>query len=298
VRYWTTRDAEAALLQAGFAQDPAELKCDTGEGRIAVRLPDDRMAWFPTNAEGERLLARERRVLRLIEQHCHFAAPRVIHEDRSGWELRKIVAGDVRPAGLQQRVERDASFARLFGGDLGRILAEQHTRIPKAALGDWLPSAPNWPRPEDLAFLPEVVQDAGLLGRIQRALERRAALRDDSPVLVHADLALHNIAVDPESQRVAGVFDYEGAVFGDRHQDFAYMVFQQSEEPMLEGALAAYEPATGVKIDRQRVHLLNAIAAIGFLGFRHGHLPEEPWCGRTLAEDLAWTEAALALAQL
>lgn len=43
-----------------------------------------------------------------------------------------------------------------------------------------------------------------------------------------------------------------------------------------------YEPATGTKIDRDRVLLLNAVAAVGFLGFRHGHPPEEAWCGRTL----------------
>ncbi|MGH8218924.1 MAG: phosphotransferase family protein [Steroidobacteraceae bacterium] len=112
-------------------------------------------------------------------------------------------------------------------------------------------------------------------------------------MLVHADLGLHNVVVDPETLRVAGVIDYEGAVYGDRHQDFAVMVFQQDEEPMFEGALAVYEPLTGTKIDRDRVLLLNAVAAIGFLGFRHGHPPEEAWCGRTLDEDLAWTQAAL-----
>jgi hypothetical protein len=38
---------------------------------------------------------------------------------------------------------------------------------------------------------------------------------------------------------------------------------------------------------------LAPVAAIGFLAFRHGHLPEEPWYGRTLAQNLAWTGAAL-----
>ncbi len=101
------------------------------------------------------------------------------------------------------------------------------------------------------------------------------------------------MVVDPVSYRVLGLFDYEGAVFGDRHQDFAYLVFHSAEEPMLEGALSTYEPATGIRIDRDRVRLLNAIAAIGFLAFRWGHPPAEAWCGRTLAQDLAWTGAAL-----
>jgi hypothetical protein len=71
------------------------------------------------------------------------------------------------------------------------------------------------------------------------------------------------------------------------------MVFHPAEEPMLQGALSTDEPATGIRIDRARVRLLNAVAAIGFLDFRRGHPPEQAWCGRTLAQDLAWTDAAL-----
>ena len=51
-------------------------------------------------------------------------------------------------------------------------------------------------------------------------------------------------------------------------------------------------------LDRDQVLLLNAVAAIGFLAFRHGHSPDESWCGRTLVEDLAWTRAALSRAGL
>jgi hypothetical protein len=38
---------------------------------------------------------------------------------------------------------------------------------------------------------------------------------------------------------------------------------------------------------------LRAIEAIGFLGFRYGHAADEKWCGRTLAEDVEWTDTAL-----
>lgn len=287
------QDARAALLQAGLVQNDGAFECETRESRIFVRLPDDSIAWFPTSAEGLHLLRKERRVLRLLEEHCHFPAPRVLYEDQTGWDLRRPVRGTVRPAGLRGRIQRDSTFAHQFGEDLGRILAEQHTCVPSTDLEGWLPRIPNWPRAEDLPHLSQVVQNAKLLERINRALERRAAIYDDCPVLVHADLGVHNIVVDPESLRLAGVIDYEGAVFGDRHQDFALMVFQQHEEPMFEGALATYEPATGTKVDRDRVLLLNAVAAIGYLGFRYGHPPEEAWCGRTLDEDLAWTQTAL-----
>jgi aminoglycoside phosphotransferase (APT) family kinase protein len=286
----------AALTKAGFPHDARALEIHSRGDRLAVLLSSDRMAWFPLNELGRAALVRERRVLRLLERHCRFPAPRVLHEDETGWDLRALVQGVVNPLGLSARIMSDSVFAYAIGEDLGRMLAEQHTRIPAAQLVGWLPTEPNWPRPNDLPYLAEVIDDPALLARTDRALQWRQELRRvlQDPVLVHADVGLHNMAVDPVSYQVVGLFDYGGAAFGDRHHDFAYMIFPPARESMLQGALATYESATGIKIDRDRVRLLNAIAAIGFLAFRRGQPPEEAWCGRTLDQDLAWTTAALA----
>ena len=116
----------------------------------------------------------------------------------------------------------------------------------------------------------------------------------DIGVLVNGDLGLHNIAIKPDTGRVAGVFDYEGAAWADRHQDFRHLVFPGSAgDAVLNGALEAYEPVAGVRLDRGRIRLCNAACAIGFLAFRDGKPPEADLCGRTLAEDLQWTAAAL-----
>jgi aminoglycoside phosphotransferase (APT) family kinase protein len=290
----------AALRKAGIRHDPRDLEILSREERIAVRISHDQMAWFPANEEGRASLTKERRVLRLLRRYCRFPAPRMLYEDATGWDLRALVQGAVGPTGLSERIANDSDFAFAFGADLGRVLAEQHALIPPAELAGWLPTVPNWPRPEDLPHLAEMTDDPELLARIDRALRRRTELRQalEDPVLVHADVGLHNIAVDPVSYKVVGLFDYAGAVFGDRHQDFAYMVFAAAKEPMLDGALATYESATGIRIDRACVRLLNAVAAIGFLAFRHGHQPQETWCGRTLVQDLAWTNAALERAGL
>jgi aminoglycoside phosphotransferase (APT) family kinase protein len=61
----------------------------------------------------------------------------------------------------------------------------------------------------------------------------------DESVLVHGDLGLHNITIDPVTDRLVGLFDFEGATFGDRHQDFVYMI-------LLDGAIDAYERASQV----------------------------------------------------
>jgi aminoglycoside phosphotransferase (APT) family kinase protein len=286
----------AVLAAAGFRFDPGAMQLDPREDRLAVRLPREQIAWFPLNERGRAALANERRVLRLLQMHCQFSVPRVVYENDDGWDLRDLVPGVVDPFGVLARVQGDSDFAYALGQDLGRALAEQHTRVPATDLAGWLPAAPGWPRAEDIPRLPEVVDDAELLARIDAAFRRReSTARVSDPVLVHGDLGPHNYALDPASQRLAGLFDYRDAVFGDRHHDFTYMIFQTADEPMLDGAIATYEPATGIAIDRGRVRLLNALAAIGFLAFRHGHSPDEHWCGRTLTEDLAWTNAALRL---
>ena len=113
-------------------------------------------------------------------------------------------------------------------------------------------------------------------------------------VLVHGDLGAYNLAVNPATGEVQGVFDYGDAVFGDRHQDFKYLQFYGPEEQvMLDAAIKAYEGATRIILDRGRIRFFNAIGAIGFLGSRLGHAPEERWCGRTLDEDVEWTTTAL-----
>jgi hypothetical protein len=42
------------------------------------------------------------------------------------------------------------------------------------------------------------------------------------------------------------------------------------------------------------VILYNAASAITFLAYRAGTAPDERSCGRTLAQDLAWTRQAVA----
>jgi aminoglycoside phosphotransferase (APT) family kinase protein len=299
VRYWNSADARAELQKAGLIQDEDPFEAWERENRLAVPVPGDRLAWFPKSKEGLARLLKERRILRLLERYCSFQAPRILNEHPTGWDVRTLIAGSVRPFELHERLQRDPHLARQFGEDLGRILADQHTSIPSAELQGWLPGTLNWPRAEDLPHLSDVVDDPRLLARIEAALARRGVEpQDRCPVLLHADLGPHNIAVDPVSQRVRGIFDYDGAVFGDRHQDFTYMLLHQPEEPVLDGAVAIYEAMTGQTINRDHVCLLNAVAAIGYLAFRHGRAPEEEWCGRTLAQDLAWTHAALACAGL
>jgi aminoglycoside phosphotransferase (APT) family kinase protein len=296
-------DAETAcalLGRAGFPVDPRAACVEPREDRWAVRLPGDRMAWFPMNPEGARRLAAERRVLDLLAARCSFKAPRVVHVDEAaGWQLRELVPGVWDPWDLYRRTGADRALARRLGRALGAILIEQHTCVGPGDMAGWLPHRPSWPEPSERlwATLPRVVTDPVLLRAIGRVLRRyEDAVAGTAPggrVLVHGDLGLHNIALVPGTDEVAGVFDYDDAAFADRHQDFRYLVFAHDSEEMLDGALEVYEPATGQHLDRGRILLGNAACAIGFLAFRQGTPPDERSCGRTLAEDLDWLGRAL-----
>jgi aminoglycoside phosphotransferase (APT) family kinase protein len=139
------------------------------------------------------------------------------------------------------------------------------------------------------------VDDDDLMLTMGRTIERYEAEAVDAGdcVLVHGDVGLHNLALDPETDTVNGIFDYDSAAWADRHHDFRYLLFDVGREDMLDAALAVYEPATGLTIERDRVRLYNAACAITYLAFRSGTPPEQKSCGRTLAEDLGWVRTAL-----
>jgi aminoglycoside phosphotransferase (APT) family kinase protein len=290
-------EACALLGAAGFGIAPRDVRVEAREDRWAVSLPGDRMAWFPMNAAGQRRLATERRVLRLLADRCSFRAPRVLHEAEAGWDVRALVPGRFDPWGLYRRARTDRELARRIGLSIGDILAEQHACVSRADVEGWLPAVAPWPEPVEWmrARLPDVVDDPGLLAGIEQALRRYEGqgVTAGDLVLVHGDVGFHNIAVDPLTDELLGVFDYDGAAWADRHHDFCYLVFDHEGEDVLDGALEAYEPATGVRIDRGRVRLYNAACAISFLAYRRGVPPDARSCGRTLAEDVAWVRFAL-----
>lgn len=156
------------------------------------------------------------------------------------------------------------------------------------------------PWPEPAAWirerLPRVVDDPALHAAIDEILALCDALPIDEGdrVFVHGDVGFHNLAVDPETLAVQGIFDYDGAAWADRHHDFRSLLFAEARAEMLEGALVVYEAAVGLRLSRHRIALYNAVCAASFLAYRDGVSAEARWCGRTLADDLRWTGHALA----
>jgi hypothetical protein len=290
--------ARDALASAGVLLPVAEIALDAHDNRWLARLPQQRLAWFAASDEGRAQLITERRVLALVASRCTFRTPRVLLEDPTGdFDVRSMVPGNADPFGLYAAICKDEEVAGCVGSDIGAMLAEQHTRIRPSDIESWLPNRPYWPEPRAWVCerLPSVVNDAELIAAaddILVAYESVAAAEDDR-VLAHADLGVHNMSFDPVSHRVQGIFDYDGAVCADRHHDFRYLLFDNDSTALLDSAISAYEPVVGCTIQRERVYLYQAACAVTFLAFRIGKSPEDPWCGRTLAEDLKWSRHAI-----
>lgn len=294
--------AELAVLGVHVAPDGVALL--RRDEKWLARLPGERMAWFAATEAGRAGMERERRVLRVLEARCRFAAPRVLAEAADGdVDVRAMVPGAHDTFAAFHRVRDEPEAAAQVGAALGAVLAELHTRVRAEDVAAWLPRVPAWPEPRAWIAerLPAVVDDPALHVRadaiIARYEETLAETADDERVLVHTDLGFHNASIDPVSLRLHGVFDWETACWADRHLDFRYLLFDTDHFGLLDAARAVYEPATGRRIRRERVFLLNAASAIGFLSYRAGVPPEQVWCGRTLAEDLAWTRHAIARAE-
>jgi len=293
----TAETACAALRGAGVICSPEDVRIARRDERWAAELPDHRIAWFAGSEEGGRRLAVEHRVLRLLAERCTFAAPRLIWTSDSGFDLRQMVPGRCDPWGMFEQCRADSALAQSIGRSIGAILAQQHTRIGPADVAGWLPRQVTWPQAGDWirARLPLVVDDADLVHTAECIMERYEAVTVDArdEVLLHGDVGLHNLAFDPETGAVNGMFDYDGAAWADRHHDFRYLLFDVGREDMLNAALAVYEPAVGRAIDRDRLRLYNAACAVSFLAFRSGALPDQESCGRTLGDDLRWVRTAL-----
>jgi len=293
----TSQEACEALATVEVRVAPEQIQLERREERWLARLPGHHIAWFAASTDGHRRLLTERRLLRLLEARCSFTAPRVLIEASGGaFDVRAGVPATADPWHVYGEIRTNPRLGSRIGAQVGAILTEQHTRIGAGDVAGWLPSRPAWPEAPGWVSerLPRVA-DAELAEKANAVFTMYEALKpsESDRVLVHADVGLHNLAIDAASLTVCGLFDYDGAAWADRHHDFRYLLFDYDRDEVLEAAIAVYGPSVGCSISRARIALFNAACAISFLAHRAGTRPEERCCGRTLMEDLRWTRHAI-----
>lgn len=282
-----------ALARSGLDLPSGPLRIEAREARWAVWLPGDRMAWFAATKEGLELLERERSVLAALRAHLRVP---VVLWAAWGVDVREIVPGLVDPWGVYRALRSDPGLARALGAEIGERLAVQHTLVRRQDIAASLPERPSWPEPTEVMWprLREVVREPRLLDRIGEVLERyeSVAIDDADRALVHTDIGLHNLALDPQTLSLRGIFDYAGAAWADRHHDLRYLLFDTARDDLFDAACASYERSSGLALRRERALLYNAACAVAFLAHRAGHSPSARPCGRTLDEDLRWVRSA------
>ena len=82
-------------------------------------------------------------------------------------------------------------------------------------------------------------------------------------VLAHGDLWGGNMAVDPETGELMGLFDFDESGLADRHVDFMY--FHSFGDEFVRRALAAYATRSGRDASWERVAIYHAVAAFAAL---------------------------------
>lgn len=292
----TPANVARLLRSRGYPISATNIALERRGDRSLVKMPGGRLAWFAATAEAADHLLIEDRLLSLISDRCSFRVPEVLSSSE-GWSVRSMVAGVVDPGGFAERLRSDPALISRIAWTMACLLADQHTHVGEAEVAGWLPTAPAWPLPRTVveARLPAVSVEPELRRRIDLLLdaydEYGAGYQDR--VLVHGDFGFHNMAIEPSTGEIFGIFDYGSAAWADRHLDFRYLTFGAVQDSLLAETIFAYQNATGVVLDRGRVLLCNAAAAVSHLADRAGFGDDEIIGGRTLAGDLHWTQWAL-----
>lgn len=296
----TPEEITAKLHAAGRVVSPADLRLETREDRLLIQWPGDELAWAALNANGAAQLAHEGRVLARVQSKCLFKVPEERYRSPDdNLSIRSVIAGRCDPAAVHQRLRNDAAFAKRVGHYMGEALAQLHACLSVTSVPAWFPRQVTWPMPHKwmVERLPRVLgEQHPLLPKLIDVLRLYQACVPPAGdlVLAHTDAGLHNLVFDDALTTPLGIIDFEGTAFVDRHHDFRYLLLDIADTTLLDTAIATYESLTNRQLDRSRIVLYHAACACCYLAFRDGIAPELSWCGRTLDEDLAWTQDALA----
>lgn len=273
----TPETVSAALRShAGLNIPPSDIRLEQRHGRWIARLPGNGLALVADNVSAAARLAREAKLLRLLGSRVSFGLPSVQY-DGPNLQVRTLVPGAQVGGEGRERDFAARSQAMRLANDLGGALGQLHralTREEAEAFGpaniDMLPTSDAL-RARLEGKLPEPVAATAF----SRLLELYGAyrLRADDVVLVHGDLWGGNMAVDPDTGALKGLFDLDDAGLADRHVDFMY--FHSFGDAFTRRTLAAYSAEAGQSASWEQVAIypVAAFAALADIrGKGEGHL--------------------------
>jgi aminoglycoside 2''-phosphotransferase len=239
-----------------------------------------------------RNLRREIAVLPIVQKHVSYRVPVPEWDGEFGGRpfvgYRMIRGRPVTPDDID-------SYGERLVYDIVDTISQLH-RVPTAAAGPLLgeQGRPEWWQTEYERVRGRVQRDVLplLADDVADAVERglQAFLSDDDRPsrLVHRDLGMDHVLLDPERGRVSGVIDFEFVAIGDPAIDFVGFRVDLGTE-ICGRALDAYDPDRDARFD-ERVDFyawMGAVHAIRYgLETRDEQLVEG--AKRTTRERLTW----------
>jgi aminoglycoside phosphotransferase (APT) family kinase protein len=292
---------EAAIqhLRQLVAQNIEVVQCLSRTGRFVAKLSDGRMAFIAKGEAGLEAMNRESILLDVLNRKVQFSVPQVADSSADGSiQIRHPVLGSTDLPSWTTRFYQDLTFRRESLFALTDMLAELHQNL-EAEASSLAPSTRSWsPTLENARErLSRVITSDRQRSAYVRHLEQYQALEInlDQRVLCHGDVGFHNIAYDPKTYRITGLFDFYDASYAEPEVDLRYLVTNSDKASieLLNLLIERYNQKASFVVTFKRVMFYNALSAIAFLANRDGVSSETVWCGRTFDEDVAWVDWAL-----
>jgi len=229
------------------------------EDRCVVEVNDALILKIPLNEETQKWMAREHWVLNALQDQTSVTIPTpffVAHQIFC-YAYRKVpgvLLTDEYYWTLTKKQKQDFTIA------IANFLSELHSFFDVSddiAAGLQSPEDPLSARQlrQRLLLLLEQSQQLHIVEQILDLYEQIEP-SSEKTVVLHGDLHGWNNVLDPASNRLIGVFDFNGTCIGDPHLDFRYFFY--TDPNLLEAVTAHYQAVSGRKLSLSRCILYAA----------------------------------------
>jgi hypothetical protein len=212
------------------------------EDRCVVEINDSLILKFPLHEEAQKWMAREHWIVDTLQGKTSFTIPTPVFVAQQVWcycysKVPGILLTDEHYWTLTTRQKQDLAVA------IARFLSELHGQldvVEAAAVGLHSPEDPLSSLQLRQRLLPLLEQSQQIV-LVKQILDRYEQIESapERSVVLHGDLHGWNIVLDPTSNQLVGVFDFNGTCIGDPHLDFRYFFY--TDPHLLEEVLYNYQ---------------------------------------------------------
>lgn len=249
---------------------------------LAFDVGDEAILKLPRDRGAERRLAREARVLAALRPRVRLAVPDLAFLDDPLPHTRHAkIPGEVLPPPAYAALDPRARDG--LAEDLAGLLADLHAIPPGEMAEAGAGPVEAWLSPGEIARRTAPLLGDGLRARVGAWLAAWEAAGPDplGEVFGHFDAQGCNLAFDAGAGRLNGLFGFGGSGLGPVHREFVAPALLGDD--VVRRLVPRYERASGRRLDRRRVALLDGVHRLAGLARE----AENPVAAGPLAADVA-----------